>query len=191
MKILIIDNYDSFTYNLFQYVAELTGIVPEVFYNDTISWEQFASLQPDAVIISPGPGNPTKQQDFGISKEIILRTTVPLLGVCLGHQGIAAAFGGKITHAPEVMHGRTSKIFHVGTELFTTLPQGFEAVRYHSLMVSEKDFPQSLVKTAWTNEGVIMGLKHVNRPLYGIQFHPESVGTVSGKKLLENFLDRV
>lgn len=191
MKIIIIDNYDSFTYNLFQSVAELTGVVPDVFYNDTISWQQFERLKPDAVIISPGPGDPKNKKDFGICKEIILHTTVPLLGVCLGHQGIAEAFGGKISYAPEVMHGRTSKIFHTEKELFHTIPQGFDAVRYHSLMVADTDFPKSLIKTAWTDDGVIMGLQHVERPLYGIQFHPESIGTSWGKTLVANFLESV
>ncbi|HWY79609.1 MAG TPA: aminodeoxychorismate/anthranilate synthase component II [Candidatus Sulfotelmatobacter sp.] len=191
MKILLIDNYDSFTFNLFQYFAELTGDVPHVYYNNKLSLRQFEKLKPDAIVISPGPGDPREEEDFGICSEIIQRTTVPLLGVCLGHQGIGVAFGAQIQYAPEVMHGRASNIYHTEGDLFHNIPQGFEAIRYHSLLVSNKDLPKELVKTAWTDDGVIMGLQHKKRPLYGIQFHPESIGTGFGKKILTNFLERI
>src|SRR5258708_30468005 len=174
MKILLIDNYDSFTYNLYQYVAELTGFAPSVFYNDRLTWEEFERNKFDAVVISPGPGDPRKKEDFGICSEIIKRTAVPLLGVCLGHQGIGSAFGAKIIHAPEVMHGRASNIYHTQAGLFQDIPQGFPAIRYHSLIVSNENFPSSLFKTAWTDDGLIMGIQHKDRPLFGVQFHPES-----------------
>lgn len=189
MKILIIDNYDSFTYNLYQYVGDVGKIVPQVEYNDKITWKQFVHLRPDAVIISPGPGNPTNKKDFGISAEVIAKVTVPILGVCLGHQGIGALYGSKVVHAPEIMHGRTSKIYHTGKGLFRGIPQGFEAVRYHSLVL--KNVPQYFTQTAWTEDGIIMGIEHTSRPVWGVQFHPESIGTQCGKQLILNFLNEV
>lgn len=188
MKIIIVDNYDSFTYNLYQYVSELTGYEPTVFSNDQLTWKQFTTINPDAVIISPGPGDPRKKKDFGICKEIILRAKMPVFGVCLGHQGIGVLFGAQIKQVTEIVHGRTSKIFHTGRDLFHKIPQGFDAVRYHSLAIDNVSFPKTLIKTAWTADGIVMGLKHSQRSLYGVQFHPESIGTVYGKKILENFL---
>ncbi len=189
MKILIIDNYDSFTYNLYQLVGEVGKTIPTVVYNDKLSWEQFEKLAQDGVIISPGPGNPTNTKDFGISREVILKARIPVLGVCLGHQGIGALFGSKVVHAPEVMHGRISNIFHTGKGLFKGIPQGFEAVRYHSLMLT--GVPDVFKKTAWTKDNILMGIAHNTRPLWGVQFHPESIGTAFGKQLLSNFIHAV
>ncbi len=185
MRIIIIDNYDSFTYNLYQYIAEVTKTKPYVYLNDQISFARLLSLKPSAFVISPGPGTVANPKDFGVSKDIILHANVPVLGVCLGHQGIGFLSGAKIAYAPEVMHGRVSKIYHTGKDLFQNIPQGFEAVRYHSLMVSQ--LPKEIGTTAWTKDTVVMGLKHAARPLWGVQFHPESIGTQYGKKLLKNF----
>jgi anthranilate synthase/aminodeoxychorismate synthase-like glutamine amidotransferase len=241
MQILIIDNYDSFTYNLFQYVAEVGKTVPQVFCNDKISLQEVVAFSPDAIIISPGPGSPTNPKDFGISAEVITSLSIPILGVCLGHQGIGALCGASVVAASEVMHGRTSKIFHTGKGLFAGIPQGFTAVRYHSLILDSKSLSKELEVTAITygdNRGgslpqfqrdahrpsslsetrlsssqknskvrsqasfsaleigksaafhhsEIMGIQHKTRPLYGVQFHPESIGTEYGKQLIANFL---
>ncbi len=189
MRIVIIDNYDSFTYNLYQYIAEITRTKPLVYCNDQISFGKLSLLKPSAVVISPGPGTVKNAKDFGVSKDVILHSKMPVLGVCLGHQGIGFLSGGTITYAPEVMHGRISKIYHNREDLFTNIPQGFEAVRYHSLMVSQ--LPKEVVKTAWTKDNVVMGLKHATRPLWGVQFHPESIGTQYGKEILKNFFSLV
>ncbi|HEX8965682.1 MAG TPA: aminodeoxychorismate/anthranilate synthase component II [Patescibacteria group bacterium] len=189
MRIVIIDNYDSFTYNLYQYIAEITHTKPMVYFNDKISFAKLTLLKPAAVVISPGPGTVKNAKDFGVSKDVILRSHVPVLGVCLGHQGIGFLSGSKITYAPEVMHGRVSNIYHTGNDLFNNIPQGFEAVRYHSLTVSE--LPKEVIKTAWTKDNVIMGLRHTTRPLWGVQFHPESIGTQYGKEILKNFFSLV
>lgn len=186
MKILILDNYDSFTYNLYQMVGEVGKTVPKVVYNDKISFPEIQEYNPDAIIISPGPGNPNKKEDFGISTDAILHARVPVLGVCLGHQGIGALYGAKVIQAEEIMHGRTSNIYHSTEGLFTGIPQGFEAVRYHSLVLHS--VPNGFTKTAWTKDGVIMGIAHNTFPLFGVQFHPESIGTQHGKELIKNFL---
>jgi anthranilate synthase component II len=185
--ILVIDNYDSFTYNLVQYLAEL-GAEVQVHRNDQITLEQVRELAPQAVVISPGPGRP---EDAGISNQIIaeLGTTVPLLGVCLGHQCIGQVFGGNIVGAPELMHGKTSMIHHRGEGVFTELPQPFEATRYHSLVIAKESCPEVLEVTAWSEDGTIMGVRHRQYPqIQGVQFHPESILTKSGKDLLWNFL---
>lgn len=185
--ILVIDNYDSFTYNLVQYLAEL-GAEVQVHRNDQITLEQVRKLAPQAVVISPGPGRP---EDAGISNQIIaeLGTTVPLLGVCLGHQCIGQVFGGNIVGAPELMHGKTSMIHHRGEGVFTELPQPFEATRYHSLVIAKESCPEVLEVTAWSEDGTIMGVRHRQYPqIQGVQFHPESILTKSGKDLLWNFL---
>lgn len=189
MKIIIINNYDSFTYNLYQLVAEITKDLPLVYNNDQLTYKQFSKIQPDAIVISPGPGNPENKKDFGISYEIIKNMQIPILGVCLGHQGIASVFGAKIINAPVVFHGKQSLIYHQGDGLFQDIPQGFTAMRYHSLMIDKNNIPKELQKTAWTKDSVIMGIKHVTKPLFGVQFHPESIGTKYGKKLLENFIN--
>lgn len=184
--LLVIDNYDSFTYNLVQYFGEL-GADPVVKRNDTISPEEIEKLKPTRIVISPGPGKPT---DAGISMEVIRRMgpTIPILGVCLGHQCIAEVYGGKVVRADRLMHGKTSPIRHQGTGVFVGLPNPFEATRYHSLIVERSSVPACLQVTADTAEGEIMGLQHREFPVHGVQFHPESILSREGKDLLRNFL---
>ena len=184
--ILLLDNYDSFTYNLAQYLGEL-GCQVEVHRNDRISVEQIAQRKPERIVISPGPCTP---QEAGISVEMIqkLAGKIPILGVCLGHQAIGAAFGGKIIRAPKLFHGKTSQIRHDGSGVFRGLPNPFTATRYHSLIVERKSLPADLQVTAETDDDIIMGMQHRKYPLMGVQFHPESVLTDSGKQLLKNFL---
>ena len=186
--ILVIDNYDSFTYNLVQYLSSL-GQEVKVYRNDKITVEAIRKLKPRKIVISPGPGRP---EGAGISCEVIrsFAGKVPILGVCLGHQSIGFVFGAKIVHAKELMHGKTSKIYHNKKEIFKGLPLPFEATRYHSLVVQKKSLPPCLEIIAWTKEGEIMGLKHRKYPVWGVQFHPESVLTKSGMDLLENFVKR-
>jgi anthranilate synthase/aminodeoxychorismate synthase-like glutamine amidotransferase len=184
--ILLLDNYDSFTYNLAQYLGEL-GCTVEVHRNDKISVEHIAQRRPERIVISPGPCTP---QEAGVSVELVqkLAGKIPILGVCLGHQAIGAAFGGNIVRAPKLFHGKTSQIEHDGKGIFRDLPNPFVATRYHSLIVERKSLPKELVVTAETNDGIIMGVRHRHYPLVGVQFHPESVLTESGKQLLRNFL---
>jgi len=188
MKTLLIDNYDSFTYNLFQYLAEINGEPPIVIQNDQMSWSEAAALNPDNIVISPGPGRPDREKDFGICRQAILESGLPVLGVCLGHQGIGHLFGAKIKNAERVMHGRLSDIVHEGEGLFHGLPSPFRAVRYHSLIV-DPELPKVLRATAWTQDGILMGLAHRKKPIWGVQFHPESIGTDHGLTLLKNFRD--
>jgi anthranilate synthase/aminodeoxychorismate synthase-like glutamine amidotransferase len=185
--ILMIDNYDSFTYNLVQYLGEL-GEELEVVRNDRISIAGIKQLKPRSIVISPGPGSP---KDAGISNDLIktFAGTIPILGVCLGHQCIGEVFGGQVVRAKRLMHGKTSKIYHRGSGLFQRLPNPFEATRYHSLIVQREGLPESLAVTAWTKDGEIMGLAHTRLPVYGVQFHPESILTKAGKDLLRNFLE--
>ncbi len=185
--ILLIDNYDSFTYNLVQYLGEL-GAEVSVFRNDKISVDAALARQPSAIVLSPGPCDPDKA---GICLELISQNNgqIPLLGVCLGHQSIGQAYGGTIIRAPECMHGKSSKIFHDNRGVFRGLTSGFEAIRYHSLIVDPDKVPDCLEVTAKTEDGVIMGLQHKDHPVHGVQFHPESIGTFEGKMLLQNFLD--
>jgi anthranilate synthase component 2 len=187
---LIIDNYDSFTYNLYQYVGEIDQR-PLVVRNDRITVDGVVRLRPDRIIISPGPGSPEDPEYFGVCTRVILELgqTVPVLGVCLGHQGIIHAFGGRIVRAPEVMHGKTSRITHDGTGVFRGLPGAFDVMRYHSLVGDPAAIPDCLEVTARTADGVVMGARHRRLPIEGIQFHPESIGTTVGKSLLRNFLD--
>ena len=184
--ILLLDNYDSFTYNLAQYLGEL-GCQVEVHRNDRISVEQIAQRKPERIVISPGPCTP---QEAGICVELIqkLAGKIPILGVCLGHQAVGAAFGGKIIRAPKLFHGKTSQIRHDGSGVFRGLPNPFTATRYHSLIVERKSLPAVLQVTAETDDDIIMGMQHRHYPLIGVQFHPESVLTESGKQLLKNFL---
>ncbi len=185
-KILMVDNYDSFTYNLVQYLGEL-GQELIVHRNDKITLEQVKRLKPDRIVISPGPGSP---KDAGVSSEIIreLGPKIPLLGVCLGHQCIGAVYGGVVERNYRLMHGKTSLIHHHNQGVFKGLPNPFEATRYHSLVVRRKGFPKDLEITAETKEKEIMGLRHRTFPIFGVQFHPESILTTSGKQLLRNFL---
>ena len=185
--IIVIDNYDSFTYNLVQYLGEL-GEDLEVFRNDKITIKEIERLKPDRIVISPGPGRP---KEAGISKELIQRfaSKTPILGVCLGHQCIAEVFGAKIVGAKRLMHGKTSKIYHDGKGIYRGLPKPFIATRYHSLIVDLKSLPDCLTVTARTKEKEVMGIRHKKYRVEGVQFHPESVLTDTGKKLLKNFLE--
>ena len=187
--ILVIDNYDSFTYNLVQYLGEL-GAVVEVHRNDQISARAVEARRPEAVLISPGPGNP---DEAGITLELLTQHAgaLPMLGVCLGHQAIGQAFGGRVIRAEHLMHGRTSPIHHAGSGVFAGLPTPFTATRDHSLIVERATFPAELEITAWTEQGEIMGLRHKQLPIEGVQFHPESFLTEHGHALLENFLKRL
>jgi anthranilate synthase/aminodeoxychorismate synthase-like glutamine amidotransferase len=186
--ILVIDNYDSFVYNIVQYLGEWESNI-RVFRNDEITIDQIASLDPSRIIISPGPGNP---HQAGISIDTIraFAGKIPILGVCLGHQSIGEAFGGKVVRAEHLMHGKTSMIYHDGKGVFKGLKDPFEATRYHSLLVERKSLPSELVITAWTEEGEIMGLRHKRYQIEGVQFHPESILTDGGKRLLRNFIKR-
>jgi len=194
--IIVIDNYDSFTYNLVQYLGELGAELPvasevQVYRNDQISLAEIRQLQPAAVVISPGPGRP---EDAGISLELIkeLGPNLPILGVCLGHQSIGQVFGGKIVSAPVLMHGKTSQVEHAGVGVFVGVESPMIATRYHSLVIEKQSCPEVLEVTAWVEDGTIMGVRHREYPhIEGVQFHPESILTTSGKQLLRNFLERL
>ena len=185
--IFILDNYDSFTYNLVQYFGELEQEI-QVFRNDAIDVEKIRALQPDRIVVSPGPCTP---REAGISTEVIraLGPEIPTLGVCLGHQCIGAAYGGNIIRADRIMHGKVSQITHQGNLLFKDIPSPFEATRYHSLIVERESCPDELEIIAETGEGEIMGLAHRTHPVWGVQFHPESILTDCGKRLIRNFMD--
>ncbi len=185
MKTLIIDNYDSFTYNLYQLIAQVSGKLPLVVKNDKITWDELCKLEFDNIVISPGPGTPANPADFGICSKVIKELEKPILGVCLGHQGICYEYGGRIVHAPEPRHGRKSPVYHNGTGIFKNIPDGFNVIRYHSLIV--ENLPVEIQKTAWTQDGIIMGISHVSKPIYGVQFHPESIETEYGAIIIQNF----
>lgn len=184
--ILVIDNYDSFTYNLVQYLGSM-GCDVKVYRNDKITVNEIRALSPERIVISPGPGKPA---DAGISLEVIkeLGEEIPILGVCLGHQCIGQAFGGNVVRAANLMHGKTSQIYHDGKTIFRELPEPFKATRYHSLIVEKETIPDCLEISAWTEQGEIMGLRHKKYPVEGVQFHPESILTEHGMDLLKNFL---
>ena len=186
-RVLLVDNYDSFTYNLYQYLGEL-GADVSVVRNDALTVDEALALCPDRIVISPGPGTPDQA---GISLPLIARSAgrVPLLGVCLGHQSLGQAFGGRVVRAPKLMHGKTSSIHHDGRTIFAGLEVPFTATRYHSLVVAPESVPECLEVSAWTEDGVVMGLRHRELPLEGVQFHPESILTSEGKALLRNFLE--
>jgi len=186
--LLLVDNYDSFTYNLYQYLAEL-GADTVVRRNDEITLDEIESMQPQQIVISPGPCTPN---EAGISCSVIAAfgARIPTLGVCLGHQAVGQVYGGRVIRAPEPMHGKTSLMHHQGQGVFHNLPRPFEANRYHSLIVERSTLPQELEITAETNDGLIMGLRHRTHPVEGVQFHPESIMTPVGKDLLRNFLNR-
>jgi len=189
LRLLMIDNYDSFTYNLVQYLGEL-GAAVDVRRNDAIAVEEVAALAPDGIVVSPGPCTP---REAGVSVPVIERYAgrIPILGVCLGHQAIGAAFGGAIVRAPRIMHGKTSPIRHDGRGLFAGLPDPFDATRYHSLVIDPGSVPADLEVCAWTAEQEIMGVRHRKLFVEGVQFHPESILTLAGKQLLGNFLGRL
>lgn len=184
--LLVIDNYDSFTYNLVQYFGEL-GTEVSVYRNDEVTLDEIEEMNPERIVVSPGPCTPN---EAGISCDVIARfgPSRPTLGVCLGHQSIGQVYGGKIVRADRLMHGKTSPILHHGENVFAGLPSPFDATRYHSLLVRRSELPECLKITAWTEEGEIMGLAHVEHPVFGVQFHPESILTSEGKNLLRNFL---
>ncbi len=189
MQTLIVDNYDSYTFNLYQMIAEANGSYPLVIRNNEVTWDELKKIAFDNIVISPGPGRPEKSEDFGVCRQIIENNVdVPLLGVCLGHQGIGYLHGAKVIHAPEVRHGRLSNIYHNNSELFQGIPSPFSVVRYHSLLVAD-ELPECLEKIAWTEDGLVMGLRHRYLPFWGVQFHPESICTEYGTKLLKNFRD--
>ncbi|MGZ4119114.1 MAG: anthranilate synthase component II [Actinomycetota bacterium] len=190
-RILVIDNYDSFTYNLAQELAEL-GAEPTVVRNDAWTMDEVEVFGADGIVISPGPGSPENARDVGISNDVIreLGPRVPLLGVCLGHQCIGYVFGGRIVRAPELLHGKTSQIYHRGEGVLDGLPIPFEATRYHSLIVERASLPHELKVTAETHDEIVMALRHREHPIEGVQFHPESVLTPEGMRLLRNFLKR-
>ncbi|HSL61211.1 MAG TPA: aminodeoxychorismate/anthranilate synthase component II [Desulfotignum sp.] len=189
MKVVIIDNYDSFTFNLVHYLLH-TGATVNVYRNDAISVQELAAMSPGAIVISPGPGRP---EDAGISLEIVkhLSGKIPILGVCLGHQVIAQSFGGTIVHARQIMHGKTSVVTSDGKHIFAGLSRPFTVMRYHSLAVQETDLPACLLVTARTQDGEIMGIRHKEHPTQGVQFHPESFMTSVGKRLIRNFIKGV
>ncbi|MCP4718500.1 MAG: aminodeoxychorismate/anthranilate synthase component II [Desulfobacteraceae bacterium] len=189
MKVAIIDNYDSFTFNLVHYILN-TGVEVEVFRNDKVSVEELIALNPQAIVISPGPGRP---EDAGISLDMVkhLSGIIPILGVCLGHQTIAQSFGGTIIHAKKIMHGKTSMVTSDGEHIFSGMKKPFSVMRYHSLAVREKDLPACLMVTARTEDGEIMGIRHREHPTQGVQFHPESFMTTVGKRLIRNFIKGV
>jgi para-aminobenzoate synthetase component II len=184
VRVLVIDNYDSFTYNLVQYLGEL-GVESNVVRNDQIDVDGVVRAEASGVLVSPGPCTPN---EAGVSLEAVVHAKVPVLGVCLGHQSIGQAFGGKVIRADRLMHGRSSPILHEGKGVFAGLPSPFEATRYHSLIVERSSLPACLEVTAWTEEGEIMGLRHKERPVEGVQFHPESILTSHGKELLANWV---
>ena len=183
--IIVIDNYDSFTFNLVQYVGEM-GFEQRVLRNDQTTVDEVIGMRPEAIIISPGPCTPS---EAGISVELIQKSgTVPILGVCLGHQAVGQAFGGNVVRAPAIVHGKTSEIYHGKDTLYKGIPSPFTATRYHSLIVNRATLPAVLEVTAWTEDHLIMGLRHRERPIHGVQFHPESIGTPEGKAMIRNFI---
>lgn len=190
MKIALIDNYDSFTQNVRDLIYRVSGTLAAVFRNDEVDYTALEAFNADCIVISPGPGHPARAKDFGVCTEILQRSEKPVFGICLGHQGIGLAFGGKVNRAPQPVHGQIAVISHDGKGLFQGVPQRIKMVRYHSLVV-DTDMPASLQKTAWTDDGLVMGLRHNNRNIFGVQFHPESICSEYGETLMTNFLRMV
>lgn len=195
MKIIIIDNYDSFTFNLYQMLAEVGANDISVFRNDEIDFKELKDLNPQRIVLSPGPGHPGVDSDFGVCKEIIKNSanlTCPILGICLGHQGIVQHLGGSVIGAPEIVHGKSSEItITASSPIFHGLPQSFQAMRYHSLIAAEDPFPGDLSVTARElTHNIIMAVQHKSQPIYGLQFHPESIGTPLGRQILSNFIEK-
>ncbi len=190
MNVLVIDNYDSFVYNLYQSIGEL-GATPIVYRNDAIRVKEVRELAPDAIILSPGPGHPTNARDFGVCGDILREVsgTIPTLGVCLGHQGIATAYGGRVGHAARILHGKTSVVRHDGRTIFDGLPNPIVAGRYHSLAIDRDSLPDRLEVSATAEDGEIMAVRHREFPIEGVQFHPESILTPDGPAILRNFLE--
>ncbi len=187
MRTLLIDNYDSFTFNLYQLIAKVSGQTPIVVRNDEVSWAEASRLEFDNIVLSPGPGRPERHRDFGICADAVRAATHPILGVCLGHQGICHLHGGTVGYADEVVHGRLSQVHHTGRDIFHTIPSPISVVRYHSLLVSA--LPPCLEAIAWTADDIIMAVRHRTKPVWGVQFHPESICTEMGAELVANFLD--
>ncbi|MHB8242738.1 MAG: aminodeoxychorismate synthase component I [Solirubrobacteraceae bacterium] len=188
MSTLLIDNYDSYTYNVFHLLAAVSGEEPIVVRNDIVSWRALSRWDFDAIVLSPGPGRPERWHDFGVCSDILRSSDIPVLGICLGHQGLGQMLKGMVATAPVVMHGRRSDVKHLGKGLFDGIPQDFSVVRYHSLAVDHQLGPEGRI-TAWTDEGVVMGIEHRRRPMWGVQFHPESIATEHGRRLVENFYE--
>jgi len=186
MKTLIIDNYDSFTYNLYQMIAEINEEIPVVIKNDECDFEDLCLQNFDNLIISPGPGHPDNKEDFGICKRVLLEVDIPILGVCLGHQGIFSGYGGQVVCSLEAVHGRISRVIHNGDSLFNFVPKEFNVVRYHSL-ICKNEIPDCLKVIAWTEDKTIMAIKHKQKPIWGVQFHPESICSEYGDLILNNF----
>ncbi|HEY8501833.1 MAG TPA: chorismate-binding protein, partial [Solirubrobacterales bacterium] len=188
MKTLLVDNHDSYTYNVFHLLAAASGEEPMVVNNDAVSWRVLTRMDFDAIVLSPGPGHPSRWHDFGVCRDILRYSEVPVFGICLGHQGIGNLLEGTVNRAPMAMHGRLSRVMHEGKGLFKDVPQGFSVVRYHSLAITSPPGPEGHV-VAWADDGVVMGVEHTKRPIWGVQFHPESISTEYGLKIAQNFFD--
>ena len=188
MKTLLVDNHDSYTYNVFHLLAAASGEEPMVVNNDAVSWRVLTRMDFDAIVLSPGPGHPSRWHDFGVCSDILSKSEVPVFGICLGHQGIGNLLEGTVNRAPMAMHGRLSRVMHEGKGLFKDVPQGFSVVRYHSLAITSPPGPEGHV-VAWSEDGVVMGVEHTKRPIWGVQFHPESISTEYGLKIAQNFFE--
>ncbi len=187
MTTLLIDNYDSYTFNLYQLIARVAGEEPVVVRNDDSDWDALAAHPWDRIVVSPGPGRPERERDLGIGRAALAQREIPVLGVCLGHQGLALVHGGSVVRADEIVHGRISRVFHRGDGLFAGIAQGFQAVRYHSLVV-EAALPAQLEALAWADDGTLMAIGDRDRRAWGVQFHPESIASQGGRELMSNFL---
>ena len=186
MRTLLVDNHDSYTYNVFHLLAAASGEEPVVVNNDAVSWRVLSRSDFDAIVLSPGPGRPERWHDFGVCRDILRYSEIPVLGICLGHQGIGNLLEGNVSTAPMAMHGRLSHVRHSDSGIFEGIPQDFSVVRYHSLAITGPPGPEGNV-TAWADDGVVMGIEHTSRPIWGVQFHPESIATEHGRAIAENF----